>query len=120
MLFYSPLSIVQIVVALSSHAGSAISLNVTILMGAWEYLHTEFTLISLLLSIFGMFNLPLQFYCKVFAPSFFIVVVLNWVMSRTQLFLFLFSFFTFFFFHVYGFFITMYVSVDFLTWCPLE
>ena len=40
-------------------AASAISLDVTILLGVWEYLHRDFTLISLLLNIFGMFTLPL-------------------------------------------------------------
>lgn len=60
-----------------------------------------------------MLNLPLQFYCMVLASIFFIVVVLNWVMSPTPL-VFL-TFFLFFFFYVYGFFITIYVSVDFLT-----
>lgn len=49
----------------------------------------------------------------VFAPILFIVVVLNWVMLLTPL-----GFFNLFIFYVYGFFITMYVSVDFFTWCP--
>lgn len=53
MLFYSPLSIVQIVVALSSQAGSAISLDVTILMGVWEYLHIDFTCLVCLTCLYS-------------------------------------------------------------------